>query len=209
MKRRAVHRNLWALTVLSLLRERSMHPYEMQRLIRERHKDDLLDLRPGSLYHAVERLEKARLIEAVETTREGKRPERTTYRITEAGTDELLDWLRDWLARPGSDPNQYVAAVSHLPHLPADEVAGLLANRAMMLEAEIAAMTSMMNRVSSALPRLVMLEAELSLARLRADLAWTAGVIEDLRSGALRWDIEKLRANPIVPGDVRFQEENA
>src|SRR5690242_14900046 len=74
------HRNLWALTVLCLLRERPMHPYEMQRLIRERHKDEFLDLKRGSLYHAMERLQAAGLVEPMETFREGRRPERTVYR---------------------------------------------------------------------------------------------------------------------------------
>jgi outer membrane protein assembly factor BamB len=46
-----------------------MHPYEMQRLIRQRHKDDFLDLKRGSLYHAIERLLRAGPIEVWETSR--------------------------------------------------------------------------------------------------------------------------------------------
>jgi DNA-binding PadR family transcriptional regulator len=49
-------RNLWALTILCLLRQRPMHPYEIQRLIREYHKDEFLDLKRGSLYHAIAQL---------------------------------------------------------------------------------------------------------------------------------------------------------
>ena len=55
---RTAYRNLWALTVLCLLREAPMHPYEMQRLIRERKKDDFLDLKRGSLYNSIARLER-------------------------------------------------------------------------------------------------------------------------------------------------------
>ena len=93
-------RNLWCLTVLCLLREGPRHPYEMQRLIRERHKDDFLQLKPGSLYHAIERLAKAGLIEEMETSREGRRPERTVYRLTECGDVEALAWLRGLLSKP-------------------------------------------------------------------------------------------------------------
>ena len=82
---RRAYRNLWALTVLCLLREGPLHPYEMQRLIHQRHKDKLLDLRRGSLYHAVAQLQRAGLIESVETRRAGRRPERTVYRLTRAG----------------------------------------------------------------------------------------------------------------------------
>src|SRR5690242_2922629 len=80
-KRLFRHHNLWSLTILCLLRAGTMHPYEMQRLIREWHKDEFLDLKRGSLYHAIERLRRAGLIDVVETTREGRRPERTVYRL--------------------------------------------------------------------------------------------------------------------------------
>src|SRR5262245_37108578 len=101
------HYNLWSLTVLCLLRLRPMHPYEMRRLIREWHKDDFLDLKRGSLYHAVDRLRKAGLIDPVETRREGKRPERTVYRLTEAGAREGTAWLRAMLARPAKETSQF------------------------------------------------------------------------------------------------------
>src|SRR5438067_7376141 len=102
-------RNLWSLTVLCLLRVRPMHPYEMQRLIREWKKDDFLDLKRGSLYHAIERLRAAGLIEVVETSREGRRPERTVYRITAGGEQEMLAWLRELLANPARSPTQFYA----------------------------------------------------------------------------------------------------
>ena len=50
---RSAQRNHWALAVLCLLRERHMHPYEMRRLMRERHKEERLRLKAGSLYHAI------------------------------------------------------------------------------------------------------------------------------------------------------------
>src|SRR5215475_434122 len=96
-------RNLWSLTVLCLLREREMHPYEMQRLIRQRHKEEFLDLKKGSLYHAIERLKRSSLIEEVSTGREGRRPERTVYRLTENGETELQEWLRSLLAQPAHE----------------------------------------------------------------------------------------------------------
>src|SRR5262245_9612254 len=107
--------NLWSLTVLCLLRTRPMHPYEMQRLIREWHKDEFLDLKRGSLYHAIGRLRRARLIDPVETSREGRRPERTVYRLTDEGEQAVLDWLREILARPAKEPSQLFAALSFLP----------------------------------------------------------------------------------------------
>jgi DNA-binding PadR family transcriptional regulator len=68
------YRSPWALTILSLLFERDMHPYEIRRLVRHRGKGDFVDLRPGSLYRTIERLERTGLVEPVETTRAGKFP---------------------------------------------------------------------------------------------------------------------------------------
>ena len=65
---------LWDLAVLCFLRERPMHPYEMNRLLLERHWDDVLVLKKGSLYHAIRRVLDAGLIEALGTSRDGRRP---------------------------------------------------------------------------------------------------------------------------------------
>ena len=46
------------ITVLGLLSERTMHPYEMYQLAAARRGDQLVKIKPGSLYHTVTRLEK-------------------------------------------------------------------------------------------------------------------------------------------------------
>ena len=91
--------NLMALSLLSLLTERPMYPYEMASKLREYGKDQAIKINWGSLYTVVQNLEKHGFIEAVEVAREGRQPERTTYRITEAGRAELKDWLRELIYR--------------------------------------------------------------------------------------------------------------
>src|SRR5271170_1946653 len=103
---------LWELAVLALLRESPMHPYQMQKLLRQRHKDDLLVLKRGSLYHAIRRLEIASLIKPVRTEREGNRPERTTYSITALGKKELVRWLQRMIGLPRRESNDFMAALS-------------------------------------------------------------------------------------------------
>src|SRR3981081_227509 len=90
-------RNLLAYLVLNLLAEAPMHPYQIKRLIHSRGNDLIVDVNPASLYHAIARLERAALIEPVETIRDGRRPERTVYRATEAGVAELLAWMVELL----------------------------------------------------------------------------------------------------------------
>ena len=78
--------NPLALAVMALLFERSMHPYEMVSTMRERGKHESVRLRYSSLYSVVGALEREGLISSRETVREGRRPERTVYGITDAGS---------------------------------------------------------------------------------------------------------------------------
>lgn len=183
-----MRRNLWALTVLCLLRERPMHPYEMQRLIRERHNEDFLDLKRGSLYHAIERLAKAGYIEELGVSREGRRPERTTYRLTEAGETEVLDWLRHLLAKPVREASSFVAAMSFVGHLTPEEAADQLTIRARALECGIVAISAVLENLTPQIGRVPLLEAEYALAMRKAELAWVRALLDDLRGGKLAWN---------------------
>src|SRR5690242_10024693 len=109
---------LWELAVLALLREEPMHPYQMQRLLSERREDVVLGLKRGSLYHAINRLVGAGLIDAVTVERDGRRPERTTYRATAAGQQALVAWLRHRLATTPREPSEFTGTLSFLIHLP-------------------------------------------------------------------------------------------
>lgn len=187
------YRSPWALTILSLLFERPMHPYEIRRHVRHRGKGDLVDLRPGSLYRTIERLERAQLIEPVETTREGRFPERTVYRLTERGREELDEWMRDLVSTPVNDFPQFLQALAVLPILEVNDVCVQLEARVIHLEREIASLETAMRRLDSVLPRLFQLESEYAVALRRAELAWVDGVLGDLRTGRLAWTHEELR----------------
>src|SRR3954452_3003950 len=92
--------NLLALAVLACVAQRPMHPYEISTSLRTRGKEASIKLNFGSLYSVVESLAKHGLIESQGTVREGKRPERTVYAITDAGRAEMEDWLSELLSTP-------------------------------------------------------------------------------------------------------------
>jgi len=77
--------NPLALAVLALLFERPMHPYEMAVTLKDRHKEESIKLRYGSLYTVIDLLLARGFIAAKATSREGKRPERTVYALTPSG----------------------------------------------------------------------------------------------------------------------------
>ena len=183
---------LWDLAVLCFLRERPMHPYEMQRLLLERHWDEVLVLKRGSLYHAIQRLLKSRLISATGVSREGGRPERTTYKITPAGEEELVRWLREMVSVPVREPSEFMASVNFLIHLTPSDATEQLGSRAQRLEQEVSTAETVMKRVANFVPRFLLLEGEYLLWMRKAELEWVVSLLEELRSGQLTWDLKKI-----------------
>jgi DNA-binding PadR family transcriptional regulator len=182
-----------ALAVLNLLYERPMHPYEIQHHMRERGHDYVIKLKGGSLYSTIERLMAAGLIEVVETTREGRRPERTVYTVTAVGRDELMLWMRELVSRPTREYPWFGAVLAFVAALPPDEVRTLLEHRTVVLEAEVAADESLQQAMArTGLPRLFGVEGEYALTMRRAELDWVRRIVEDIKSGALTWPPEVL-----------------
>jgi DNA-binding PadR family transcriptional regulator len=177
--------NPLALAVLSCLFERPMHPYEMATTLRERHKDESIKLNYGSLYAVVEGLQRRRLIVASETLREGNRPERTVYRLTDAGRVELIDWLSELLSEPAKEFTQFEAGLSLMPVLPPEDVVRLLEERRKRLEIEIAQAASLRGLLSPELPRLFFVEAEYRWKLKEAELDFVRALIDDIVSGKL------------------------
>lgn len=177
-----------AVAVLKLLRERDMHPYEMHQTIRDRATDRVIKVTPGTLYHTVERLNRGGLITAVETARAGRRPERTVYTITDEGHDEFRRNLREMIRYPRPEYAVFAAAMEMAHALEPTEVARLLEQRAVSLEAALAAHDQVTaGLIKRGLTRLQLIEIEYIQAMTRAELRWIGEVIDDVRSGELSW----------------------
>ena len=178
--------NPLALAVLACLHEQPMHPYEVAQTLRGRAKHDSVRLNYGSLYSVVDALEQRGLIRARETVREGRRPERTVYELTEAGGRELVDWLSELVATPTKEYLQFEAALSFLPVLPPEDAVVLLTQRAQALELKLAQDRGAQRLADDmGLPRLFVLESEYVIHLLEAELEWVRLLIKDIESGAL------------------------
>lgn len=183
---------LWELSVLSVLRERAMHPYEIQRLLRLRHKDEFLQLKKGSLYHATRRLEEAQLIEEKETTREGLRPEKTSYGITTAGEAAFDGWLKKLISTPQPEAGGFAAALSFLVYLSPQEATAALTDRVQRLQQKIEELDQTVATVTRKIGRIFIIEREYARAIAHAELAWTLRLVEIIRAKKLTWDIEAI-----------------
>ena len=189
MPKHARPANPLALAVLALLFERPMHPYEMAATLKQRHKEDSIKLRYGSLYTVIDLLVGRGFIAPRETSRAGKRPERTTYELTGPGYDELRSWMQDLLRTPVNEYPQFTAGLSLLPVLPPEEAVALLRERAIHLSGEAARLESHLAElahqevplpphemppalIGKKFPPLFVVEAEYRVAMIKAELAF-------------------------------------
>ena len=183
---------IWEIAVLALLRETPMHPYQMQQLLRLRHKDEILALKRGSLYHAIGRLLRAGLIAVEKTEREGKRPERTTYSITPAGLEEFKLTIKKIVATPRRESSEFMAAMSFLVHLDPDEAVRLLKERAQSLDTQIAQLTAGLAAAAAHVLRINLIESEYLLAMLKAEAEWIHELEKEIRGGKLTWSLKAV-----------------
>ena len=202
-KRRKVS-NLLAVSLLTLLMERPMYPYEMAAALRDRGKDESIKINWGSLYTVVQNLEKYGFIEALEVVREGRQPERTTYQITDAGRAELKDWLRELLSVPEREYTRFEAALGDSAVLPPDELIDLLQQRLKTLDGAIAGHQAELDALASQIPRLFLIESEYHLALRRAEAEWVRGLLKEFTDGTFpgidAW--RRFHATGEPPADV-------
>lgn len=184
MKRRKVG-NLLGLAVLSVVRERPAHPYEMASVLKQRGKDADLPIKWGSLYTVVANLEKHGFLEAVESVKDGGRPERTVYRITDAGRAEFEDWVRELVGTLDREPPRFKSGLSMIGVLGPDQAIVQLRSRLAALSERVEALRASLDQLRPVLPRLFLVEVEYDLAMTEAEARWARAFLEELTSGAL------------------------
>jgi DNA-binding PadR family transcriptional regulator len=195
--------NLLALAVLALLAERPTHPYEMDFLMRARGIEQSIKLNRGSLYTVVETLQRDGLIAPQETQREGRRPERTVYALTEAGRAKFDGWHRELMSTPATEYTQFAAALCFIAHLSPMETIALLAERARRLDDEIEERRFLLGSVRErmSVPRLFLLEGEFALSQREAEAQWVRRIIAEITDGTLTWPASIIGERASVSDD--------
>src|SRR3974390_3282694 len=178
--------NPLALAVLVSLYEKPMHPYEVAQTLRSRAKQESVRLNYGSLYAVVDALERKGFIKATGTLREGKRPERTVYELTDDGSREMNEWMTELIGVPAKEYPAFMTGLSFIPSLPPDEALMALRARADALKVKLAGMRGSMKAARDAgLPRLFELEAEYEELQLVAELKFVNGLVHELDGGTM------------------------
>lgn len=133
----------------------------------------------------VQTLERHGFIEAAGTERDGRRPERTVYAVTESGRAELRDWLSELLGTPAKEYPRFESALSLMGVLPPDEARTLLEQRVARLDASTEAERASLAEWSTILPRVFLVENEYAVAMASAEAEWTRGLLRQMADGSL------------------------
>lgn len=170
--------------VLLSIREAPRHAYEVSRE---------LDRRPEfggpyparSIYRAVEKLAEQSLIEPTWTGRVGRRPEKTTYRLTPQGRQALLRGIEDVFRNP---PRETRAAGYALLAFVDRKVAGtLIRERIDTLNAQFSQVDQQARSIGHASQRVLYLGVECERAVLRAELTWLSGLLREIEAERMEW----------------------
>ncbi|TQJ30506.1 PadR family transcriptional regulator [Microbacterium sp. SLBN-146] len=179
-----------ALMVLALLKEGDMHPYEMIRLLRERRVDRLVSITNGTMYHTVARLDRAGLLAEVGVDRDGNRPERTTYSLTDAGAEAVTEWVRRELPRIDR-PEPFRVALAEAHNLDRAEAVSLLRQRLTLLAAKHVALgEGHRGAREKGVPAQYLLEVDRDEELTGADVAWLERLIQRLDDPDFAWGPE-------------------
>ena len=179
-----------ALSILELLNERPMHPYELAATMRERHHDEFIRLNFGSLYHTVDSLERNGWILPTEKEKEGNRPERTIYRLTDSGRTILLQVVSEIIAQPRREYPYFAAGLMFMHHLKASTAAQLLEQRAQALQAVITKLSHILDELlAGGHTRLMLVELEHKIALIGAERDWVRRIAKEIDEGKLEWKV--------------------
>lgn len=178
-------------SVLALLFERPMHPYEMCQLLVTRRKDRVVKVRPGSLYHSVERLERDGLVTVAGTDRQGNRPERTTYEITPAGRVAVREWVADTVRVPAAEYPQFTLGLAELHNLESAEALALLDQRIETLTFDVAELDNLVE-LAREVPELFTIPFSYIRAMAQAELDWLQTFVGRVRNGDIPWVTDEL-----------------
>lgn len=179
------------LMILGLLMETDRHPYEMRQVIRQRNWDYAFKLRDGSLYYAVDQMRENGLIEAVEVVPVpgDNRPDKTIYRITEAGREHFMELFYAQLELPAHPQHPMMMAMPFLRHGNQPLIAEIAERQLEACQARIAKLSRALEVSAGGKPSSSVRMLNGMLRYARAEEAWLTDMVAEAKSG--RYDEQR------------------
>lgn len=157
-----------------------MHGHRIRRAAQTDRTELWADVKPGSLYGALHRMEDEGIVEAVRTEQEGKRPARTVYGITEEGRGELAAHRDEALREARLRPDPVDLALHFTGDLSEGALRSALEARRGSLAAQLASWRQVRESADSYLSEMEKMTFGHTLARLEAELVWHDEILEKL-----------------------------
>lgn len=177
-----------AVTVLGLLRERPMHPYEMAQILKKRGDDLLVRVSPGALYHTVEKLQDHGLVRIDRVEQTNNRPERTIYAVESAGERAAREWVVAELSTVRSEYPVFPVALAVAPKLPWSAVRAAFQQRIEVLRDQVSGREFRLDRArTEGIDEILLLEDTYVLELQAAQINHMQRTIDLVDSGALTW----------------------
>ncbi|WP_035177204.1 PadR family transcriptional regulator [Alkalihalobacterium bogoriense] len=124
------------LMVLGFLLYKSMSGYEMQQHLQQSQTDTWAGVLPGSIYHALKKMEKEQLV-AIESVEQTGNRSKAIYQITEKGKEEFKHLLISGLTESSASlPTTFYTALSFIPYASNDLIIEALNKQETLLQQE-------------------------------------------------------------------------
>jgi DNA-binding PadR family transcriptional regulator len=156
----------------SLARGGPMHGHQIRRAARIDRTELWADVKPGSLYGALHRMEAEGVITAVRTEQEGNRPERTVYAITDDGRAELAAGRDAVLREVRTRADPVDLALQFTSDLSQADLQAALELRRHVFAAQVADWSRLRAQVDPYLTEMERMTFRHTLLRLEAEVAW-------------------------------------
>ncbi len=178
--------NITRLTVLALLSWQPMHGYQLRQEISLRRMERWANIKTGSIYQALRKLNTEGLVEELGESRAGNRPSRMTYQITPQGRTTLNELLRSAWAIPQGMADPVEVALSFVMLLQPQEVALLIEQRLSNINDLQQELINEQQHITQSPTGIKLMISDLfahRLSLLEAEKKWTQTIFERVTTG--------------------------
>jgi DNA-binding PadR family transcriptional regulator len=174
------------LAILGLLMEGDSHTYEILQKMKERAMHNFIKIQDGSLYYAMDQLNKAGYVEAIEVINDSNRPDRTVYSISEAGKLKFQELLFMQMELPDLFFPPLSIALVFAMHADEDKMAAILQKKIEQCEKSIKKFKEIYEEHISEVPRVVLHMMYGSYEHMETELKWLKRLHQDAAAHRLK-----------------------
>lgn len=174
------------LVILGLLMEGDKHPYQIQQIVNERQMKYYIKMAHGSLYYAFDQLEKKEYVEIVDVIKDTNRPDKTIYRITEAGKKEFEQLLMKQLEKKEHMQRPIYAALTFTSYADSEDVLHVLEKKREEASSLLKKMEWLYARKEKEEEIAKLYIVIRVIMHLKAEITWLEHLIEETKQGRLQ-----------------------